>query len=60
MGTHPSSIVAKHLSCRMKPDGEVVLEASPQYVAVQDTTTSQPTLVQIGATSHIIKHALDK
>ena len=43
----------------MKADGEVVVEAAPQYVAVQDTTTSQPTLVQIG-TSQIIKHALDK
>ena len=43
----------------MRADGEVVVEAAPQYVAVQDTTTSQPTLVQIG-TSQIIKHELDK
>ena len=43
----------------MKADGEVVVESAPQYVAVQDTATSQPTLVQIG-TSQIIKHALDK
>ena len=48
-----------YFNCRMKPDGEVVVEAGPQYVAVQDTTTSQPTLVQIG-TSQIIKQALDK
>ena len=47
------------LFCRMKADGEVVVESAPQYVAVQDTATSQPTLVQIG-TSQIIKHALDK
>lgn len=43
----------------MKPDGELVVAAGPQYVAVQDAATSQPTLVQIG-TSQIIKQALDK